>query len=450
MRIRVQKFGGTSVDTSEHRNRAADWVEQAVREDWRPVVVVSAMGRRGAPYATDTLLDLTGSGGTPRERDLLASCGEIIAAVVMSALLQERGLKAEALTGADAGIVTDDSYGHARVLAVDPSPLLALVGRGTIPVVAGFQGKSVAGHVTTLGRGASDTTAAVLGAALSAEVVEIFTDVDGIKTADPRIVPDARTLATLEYEEVFQMASTGARVVHPRAVEIARRSGVPLRIRGTLSQDPGTLVASAPPSLDPWARRVPDTAVSGVTHLDDVVQVECRAPDPPNPHWALTVFRGLAHHHVSVDLINVFPERAYFTIGAVSEGTTVQVLKALKIPFRLDNRRAIVSIVGSAIHGLPGVMARVMEAFDTAGAAVLQTADSHSTISCLVPRADMEAAVRALHAQFHLAGPPDDSDELPTPQLETAASVPEPTAVQDEAEATEAFRRLLEGGKSIE
>jgi aspartate kinase len=404
MRIRVQKFGGTSLRTAERRARAVEWVERACREGWRPVVVVSAMGRRGDPYATDTLLDLVADrGGSPRERDLLASCGEIIAAVVLSALLQAHQLNAEAVTGAEAGIVTDDEHGRARVLRVDATRLATLLERGIIPVVAGFQGQSETGCVTTLGRGASDTTAAILGAALGAEVVEIFTDVDGIKTADPALVPDARTLSALDYDEVFQMAATGARVVHPRAVEIARRFKVPLRIRDTLSLSPGTLVAAPAPCIDPWARRAPETAVSGITHWDDVVQVECRAPDPSAGPWPVRLFAGLADRGVSVDLINVFPDRVFFTIEASQRDRTREVLQTLAVDASLWDDRATVSIVGSAIQGLPGVMARVMAALDAAGVPVLQTSDSHSTISCLVARHQVEVAVRALHAEFRLA-----------------------------------------------
>jgi aspartate kinase len=404
MRIIVQKFGGTSVRTASDRERVSRWVERAVQDGYRPVVVVSAMGRRGDPYATDTLLDLVPEGGTPRDLDLLAHCGEVIAAVVVAAELTRRGLSARALTGAQAGILTDANHGQARILSVDPAPVQRVLGDGTVPVVAGFQGRTADGEITTLGRGGSDTTAAALGAALKAEVVDIFTDVDGIKTADPRIVPGARTLKALDYEEVFQLANLGARVVHPRAVEIARQFQVPLRVRSTFSASDGTLVAARAGTVDPWGHRDPESAVSGVTYLDGIVQVECAAPTNPDPGWALRVFERLADAGVSVDLINVFPDRAFFTVPAARRTTTERVLEDLGVPLRLYPDRAKVSIVGSAIHGLPGVMARVMGALTRAGVSVLQTADSHSTISCLVERKDMERAVAALHAQFHLAG----------------------------------------------
>jgi aspartate kinase len=402
MRIVVQKFGGTSLKTAAQRDVAASWVERARGEGFRPVVVVSAMGRRGDPYATDTLLELLGPTAAGRTADLIASCGETIAAAVMADVLDRRGIPAEAFTGGQAGIVTDAAFGEARILRVDPRALLPVLEAGAVPVVAGFQGVTEDGAVTTLGRGGSDTTAAALGAALKADVVEIFTDVDGIKTADPRLVPTARTLEALDYDDVFQMAHLGARVVHPRAVEIARQFQVPLRIRSTFSPSPGTLVTTAAAAWDPWAHRDPASVVSGVTYLAGLVQVECRAPGGADPDWALDLFRRLARRGVSVDLINVFPDRVYFTIPATRRRDAEPELSAPGLDVRLYGDRAKVSVVGSAIHGLPGVMAEVMAALSQAGVPVLQTADSHSTISCLVAEDHLEQAVRALHARFGL------------------------------------------------
>ncbi|HET7560242.1 MAG TPA: aspartate kinase, partial [Limnochordia bacterium] len=223
-RIVVQKFGGTSVATEAQRRAVVERVKEAIAEGLAPVVVVSAMGRRGDPYATDTLLDLLpGEGPRPPERELalLMSVGEVIAIVVLSQALQAAGIASRALTGAQAGIVTDANLTAARVLEVRPERVRALCAGGVVPVIAGFQGADASGEVTTLGRGGSDTTAAVLGVALNAVRVDIFTDVDGMKTADPRLVPGAATLSHISYEEAAQMAHLGAKVVHPRAVEAA-------------------------------------------------------------------------------------------------------------------------------------------------------------------------------------------------------------------------------------
>lgn len=403
MGVLVQKFGGTSLQTADARRRVAEWVQSALDRGDQPVVVVSAMGRRGDPYATDTLLDLLAESGPvePRERDLLVSTGEIVSAVVMTAELRRHGVPAGALTGTEIGIVTDDAFGSARILEVDPRPVQQALARGGVPVVAGFQGVTRWGAIATLGRGGSDTTAAALGAALSAQVVEIFTDVDGIKTADPRIVPEARTIRRLDYDEVFQLANLGARVIHPRAVEIARQFHVPIRVRSTFEDHPGTRIGPAPDRLDPWAHRRPEEAVTGVAHLGGLCQFWV-GPGSESSGWRERLFSALGEAGVSVDLVNLYPDGAFFCVPEEARPAAEELLSRLGYPFRVQGGRAKVSIVGSAIQGLPGVVGRVMTALGEAGVMVWQSADSHSTVSLLVAEADVERAVQALHRQFGL------------------------------------------------
>ncbi len=411
MKVIVQKFGGTSLSTRPQRERAIDWVEKAQEDGYRPVVVVSAMGRHGDAYATDTLLSLVGdSAPSPEDRDLLMSCGEIVSAVVLAARIRSRGHPARALSGGDAGIMTDACFGGARIQSIDPEPLERLLANGIIPVVAGFQGMTEGRQVTTLGRGGSDTTAVALGAALHADVVDIFTDVDGVKTADPAVVPDARTLATLDYDEVFQMANSGARVIHPRAVEIARHFALPLRIRSAAAATEGTLVAMGAVGLDHWAHRDPERALTGITSLARLVQFRLRPLEGAGTDWMYRVFQDLGAAGVSVDLINIFPDLAYFCVLPDQETAVRRVLDALALEYECSDDRAKVSCVGTAIHGLPGVMGRFMQALSDAQVNVLQTADSLSTISFLVRRADVERAVKALHRQFHLAGESESGD----------------------------------------
>lgn len=403
MQTIVQKFGGTSVRTGAHRQRAIDWVQLAVNADYRVVVVVSAMGRNGDPYATDSLLSLI-DGYAPqdmRERDRLISSGEIISGIVMAHQMRQAGLNAIFITGGQAGIITDNVFGDARIIDVRPSQLERYLEQRTIPVVAGFQGQTIDGEVTTLGRGGSDTTAVALGAALDAEMVDIFTDVDGIKTADPKMVPNARTISQMDYEEVFQLANLGARVIHPRAVEIARQFSVPLRVRSTFSDSLGTLVAPGR-ALDPWGHRNPDHAVSGVTHMYDLVQFAVVAPESATEDWVYRLFSRLGQAGVSVDLINLFPHMTYFCVPSVSEEVTDDILLTLNYSYDKNVDRAKVSIIGSAIQGLPGVMGRVVGAMTRAQIEVLQSSDSHSTITLLVHRKNVEGAVRALHIQFGL------------------------------------------------
>ena len=246
MGLIVQKFGGSSLADPDDRERAADRICSTRNEGHDVVAVVSAVGRYPCAYSTDGLLQLIvdcTQEQDPRESDLLMSCGEIISAVLMAHLLRRKGCSAVALTGGQAGIVTTADHREAHIIRVETGRIQAHLGRGIV-VVAGFQGVTETGEITTLGRGGSDTTAAALGCALSADRVEIYTDVDGIMTADPRIVPAASTVRCLSYREVCEMAQMGARVIHPRAVEIAMEGRLPIRIRNTFTDEEGTLVGT--------------------------------------------------------------------------------------------------------------------------------------------------------------------------------------------------------------
>jgi len=400
VRLIVQKFGGSSLATAEAREEAASRVRERREEGFAPVVVVSAMGRDGDPYATDTLINLAASAypeTRPRDLDILMSCGEIIAAVVMANTIRASGLDAVPLSGCQAGLVTDDQFGEARIVRLDPSLVLAQVSAGRIPVVAGFQGISEAGETTTLGRGGSDTTAVALGSALYAELVEIYTDVDGIKTADPRLVDQARTIRTMTYEEVCQLANQGARVIHSRAAEMAMKACIPLHIRSTSDSRPGTLIAGANRAVAGIPESRGGRIITGVTQIPSVSQITvsgkggCGEP-----------FRLLADAGISVDLINVFPEYCVFTVPDGVAARACDILRQAGYSVRSRMGCAKVSIVGVGMRGLPGVMATLVDALTQAGVEILQTADSHASISCLVRGDDMRAALRVLHSCFDL------------------------------------------------
>jgi len=404
VRIIVQKFGGTSLATAAYRDLVADRVTSATRRGLSPVVVVSAMGRVGDPYATDTLLRLARDvfpDNPPRETDLLVACGEIISAVVMAGTLRNRGFPAIVLTGGQAGIITDRAFGNARILRVEPEHLRRHLERGDLSVVAGFQGVAETGDITTLGRGGSDTTAAALSVALRAELLEIYTDVNGVKTADPRIVPEARTLPVVSYEEIFQMAHQGAKVVHPRAVELAMRANVPVRVRSTFDdpeKEAGTLITHGFEVAGQWDGL--SRVVTGVTHLPDVVQFAVDGSGEQTD--AVRLFRVLADAGVSVDLINVSPDRRRFIVAADDAARAHRTLEGKGFTVAVRPECAKVSVVGTGMRGIPGVMAAVVEALQQDGVQILQSADSHVTISCLVARPDMERAVQALHRKFGL------------------------------------------------
>ena len=398
--IVVMKFGGTSVATPDGRDAIARRALASSESGLAPVLVVSAMGRAGAPYATDTLLGLLDELPTDaRERDLVASTGELIAAVLIAHELRAAGLEARAFTGAEAGLGTDGVYGHATVTDVHPDALLAAVERGLVPVVAGFQGIAPSGEITTLGRGGSDTTACALGVALQAEAVEIYTDVDGVMSADPRSCDDTSVLSTIGAEELFQMARHGARVVHTPAAELALEAGLTVRVRNTFSDHPGTLVAD----LAAYQPRSVATAVSHATGITRI-RVSLPATEGAHEHMAAQalIYRALADAGVSLDMFTPVGDALVFTLVDTEVPSARSALHALGYAFDIRGELAKVTLIGAGMHGVPGVVARVAEYLLNAGVTVLQTADSHTTISVLVTAADAERAIGALHEGFAL------------------------------------------------
>jgi aspartate kinase len=403
MRVIVQKFGGTSVATSDMRERVLHHVRSTLAEDYRLVVVVSAMGRRGEPYATDSLLDLTGGQGlhqlASREQDLLLSCGEIISASVISSLLTHHEIDNCVLTGGQAGIITNNQHSNAQIVSLHTKRLEAELAMGKVVIVAGFQGQTADGEVTTLGRGGSDTTATALGVALNAEYVDIFTDVEGVFTADPRIVEDAISLDTVTYTEMCNLAFQGAKVVHPRAVEIAMQTNVPIRVRSTLSDGIGTLVVSRPEKGR--LAEVSDRLITGITQMANVTQI--RIPTKSGQlDFHLHVFKAMANKGISVDFINVTPSSIAYTVSDPLSDLANSLLLEMGLEPELLPACAKISVVGAGIAGVPGVMAQILEALTEEDVQVLQSADSHTTIWVLVHGEDMVKAIRALHRKFEL------------------------------------------------
>ncbi|QNK54814.1 aspartate kinase [Paenibacillus sp. PAMC21692] len=402
MRILIQKFGGTSVSSPEARERVIYHINRERGDGNSLVVVVSAMGRSGDPYATDTLLELvrqSGDGLPAKERDLLLGCGEIISAAVLCSMLNARGISSVALTGGSAGILTDESFGSARIKRIDPEPVLTQLAKGHVVVVAGFQGVTAHGDLTTLGRGGSDTTATAIGAALRAEMVDIYTDVNGILTADPRIVADAKPLPVVSYAEICNLARQGAKVVHPRAVEIAQQAKIPVRVRSTFSEEVGTLVTDdASAAADHDFR---DRHVTGIAHVPGITQIAVKAIEGQSD-MQLQVFQTMARHHISVDFINVTPSGALYTVYDRDADTAERLLREAGFAPVLTPGCAKISVIGGGMNGQPGVMARIVEALTEQGISIMQSSDSNTTIWVLVRDEDMAVALRALHAKFDL------------------------------------------------
>ena len=396
MKIVVQKFGGTSVATTEGRAKAIERIIGAKEEGYSPVVVVSAMGRRGEPYATDTLIDLVKAIHNEielRELDLLISCGEIISTVVMATSLKSLGHPAVALSGGQAGIFTDGNFGNAQIAEIDPAPVKKYLSQGKIVIVAGFQGVCQDGSTTTLGRGGSDTTATALGAALGAELVEIYTDVDGVMTTDPRLVPDAAIMKDISYKEICEMAYQGAKVIHPRAVEAAMNGKVPIKIKNTFSDAEGTLIAE----------NVPERVITGLAHLTNITQVKVGPLAGDAVQLAkVRVLKTMAEAKISIDMIGVAPNSIFFIINGDDTKKALEVLAKAGYSSNVETACAKLSVIGAGMEGVPGVMADVMESLDEAGVTVLQTSDSDITISFLIKEANLTKAIQILYKSFNL------------------------------------------------
>ncbi|MFN8232385.1 MAG: aspartate kinase [Actinomycetota bacterium] len=403
MPIIVQKYGGTSVGTTERIQAVADRVVRAKEEGFDVLVVVSAMGQH-----TDELLQMARAITDlpePRELDMLLTSGERIAMALLAIAINARGCKAASYTGSQAGIITDTQHGAAKIVEVRPKRILEAIDGGNVVILAGFQGLSTNYDITTLGRGGSDTTAVAMAAALGADVCEIYTDVDGVYTADPRVVPDARKLETVSYEEMLELASSGAKVLMSRAVEYARRHGVRLHVRSSFSDVPGT-----------WIREVDEATmeqvlISGIALDDDEVKVTLdRVPDQPGV--AATVFKAIAAEGINVDMIvqNVSHDGATdlsFTapladlsrLGAVMEGVRRQI-GATRVT--IDDGVAKVSLVGAGMKSHPGVAAEVFDTLAAESINIEMISTSAIRISCVIRKADADRAVRAMHARFSL------------------------------------------------
>ncbi len=403
MRFLVQKFGGTSVRNQESRKHAIRHIQQATEEGYKVVVVVSAMGRKGEPYATDTLLDLVNYPNTrltAREMDVLMSTGELISSIVMANELQEQGMVASALSGPKAGILTTNDHMDARINKVIPDELLKYFRTNDVVVVAGFQGEDEDGNITTLGRGGSDTSAVALGAALEADYVDIFTDVNGIKTADPGIVKNAKTLKVMTYNEIVHLAYEGSKVIHPRAVEIAMQEKIQIRVRSTYLDDEGTLVTFKKTAV--LDRGFKDQLVTGIAHQAGITQVNVTSAEEQSMQLHDRLLNELASAGISVDFFNIFSKGLTFTVPNDKLTLTQEIVERLDVTYELNENCAKVSAVGAGIQGVPGVAAKVVSALAEHQIQILQSADSHTTIWLLIKETDLEKAVNALHDKFLL------------------------------------------------
>ena len=403
MGIVVKKFGGSSVATPEKIKAVAARVVREKGPDDQVVVTVSAMGD-----TTDELITLAKqvtSATRSREMDMLLATGEQVSIALLAMAFADLGCPAVSLTGPQAGIRTNSVHMKGRICDMNPDRVFEELSRGNIVVVAGFQGVSPNGDVTTLGRGGSDTTAVALAGALNAKVCEIFTDVDGVYSADPRVVKTARKMKEITYNEMLEMARLGAGVMQPRSVELGSRYGVPIHVRSTFTTDPGTIIREG------YTVEEKEFVVRGVTHDMNVAKVAVLGV-PDRPGIAFKIFSALAEANIDVDMIVQSIRNAdkkindiVFTVakGDAEQTRTIMdtVGKELGIlGVVVDEAVAKVSIVGAGMLGSPGMAARMFGALSAAGINIEVISTSEISVSCLVREERAKDAVNAIHAAF--------------------------------------------------
>ena len=415
MALVVQKYGGSSVADADGIKRVAQRIVATRKAGHSVVVAVSAMGD-----TTDDLLDLA-SQVSPvppgRELDMLLTAGERISMALLAMAIANLGLEARSFTGSQAGVITDSTHGRARIIDVTPGRIQSALDAGAIPIVAGFQGVSQdSKDITTLGRGGTDTTAVALAAALRADVCEIYTDVDGVFTADPRIVPTARRLPRIAYEDMLEMAACGSKVLMVRCVEYARRYGIPIHVRSSFSNREGTWVTTADPdtvSQESKETSMEQAIISGVAH--DTKEAKITVVGVPDKVGeAARIFRAVADASINIDMIvqNVSAAATgrtdiSFTLPRADGQAAMTALGALRDEIGFDSllyddRIGKISLVGAGMRSNPGVSATFFGALAEAGVNIEMISTSEIRISVVVDENDVSVAVNATHDAFEL------------------------------------------------
>lgn len=403
MKIVVQKFGGSSVANPEYIKRVAKRIIEVQKTGSKVVVVVSAMGD-----TTDDLISLAKAvtdEPSPREMDMLLTTGEQVSIALLTMAIQSLGYNAISLTGPQAGIITNDVHNKAKILDINIERINRELENGNIIIVAGFQGKSSTGEITTLGRGGSDTTAVALAAALKADLCEIFTDVDGIYNADPRLIKRAKKLSQISYDEMLELASLGAVVLHPRAVELAKHYNVKIHVRSSFNHNKGTIVQQEVSDMEK------EMLISGVAHDVNVAKITLYdVPDVPGV--AQKLFSSLAQENINVDMIIQSNSRdeyndISFTIDKNDINKALATVEKIKEQMgakriTADDQVAKVSIVGAGMKSNPGVAAMMFEALAEKGINIQMISTSEIKISCIIAREKAEEAVQAIHSKFKL------------------------------------------------
>ncbi|MFP8883207.1 MULTISPECIES: aspartate kinase [Streptomyces] len=415
MGLVVQKYGGSSVADAEGIKRVAKRIVEAKKNGHQVVVVVSAMGD-----TTDELIDLAGEVSpvtSGREFDMLLTAGERISMALLAMAIKSLGHEAQSFTGSQAGVITDSVHNKARIIDVTPGRIKTALDEGNIAIVAGFQGVSQdKKDITTLGRGGSDTTAVALAAALDAEVCEIYTDVDGVFTADPRVVKKARKIDWISFEDMLELASSGSKVLLHRCVEYARRYNIPIHVRSSFSGLRGTWVSNQPQGDQPMEQAL----ISGVAHDTSEAKITVVGV-PDKPGEAAKIFRAIADGELNIDMVvqNVSAASTgltdiSFTLPKTDGRRAIEALERAKASIgfdslRYDDQIAKISLVGAGMKTNPGVTATFFEALSGAGVNIELISTSEIRISVVTRKDDVNEAVRAVHTAFGLDSESDEA-----------------------------------------
>ena len=402
MKMAVLKFGGTSVSSKSSREKVIEKILEKYDQGYKTLVVVSAMGRSGEPYATDTLMELVKPIAiNNREMDLLLSCGEIISVIILANEILQKGYKVSILTANDAGIETDSNFGNAEIINIYTDNILEKIEKNNITIVAGFQGKTKEGEITTLGRGGSDITAIALAKALNSKYVEIFTDVDGIMTADPNIINNAKILKYMCYSEVYFLAKNGASIIHPKAIKIAQESNIPLIIRNTYSNSEGTYIGEINKEFIQNRNKLfNEKKITSLTYKKNKSQIIISSID--KDYNLGNLIEKIIQKNINLYIISIMQDKKVFTIDVQDENKLVSILKKEQIEFEIIQDCCKLSILGYRIDDNPKILAKIIKAFSKENINILQASDPYNTFSCLIKEKDINKALLALHEEFKL------------------------------------------------
>lgn len=391
----LQKFGGTSVQTKNSRLICISKIKESIYNGNKTVVVISAIGRKNDPYSTDELLSLVSENfkkNNPLYLDKLVSCGEIISSIVFTSELQSNNVNALPLIGQDIGILTDNNFGNAKILNIDTSNIEKLLSENIIPVIAGFQGVTSDGNITTLGRGGSDISAVKLATALNCDRVEFFKDVDGLMTADPKLVSKAKSIEEISYEELFELSIYGNNIIHPEAVKVAMDENIPIIIKNTFNSFKGTVINNNVSKDEDYFK--------GMTYLKDCIQIKIFKNENLNNENYYKVFQKISDENINIDFINIFVDHKVFTIYKDDFEDIKTILNDYEIKYEIIRECSKIGIVKANLKKISITIARLIELLHREGIEVLQTNHSNMSIWILVKNSDLEESLNIIHDNF--------------------------------------------------